>query len=180
MKISFPKYGVGELITRKRGAIGIISFVAIAFLLVCGSYLFGNKLWLLAIVMLGIAGILLCLRAAAAIFLEQNKVVEAPSAPIQENLPRFTPQWDYRPRKPIRARATPDSPSTETPDGFSPDRFGINDNVWLKDNSFESVAPTFVSGPPEIEETITEALPQTTDSVSGARTVEDASVSRYD
>src|SRR5438105_15053097 len=116
MKISFPKYGVGELITRKRGAIGIISFVAIAFLLVCGSYLLGNKL-LLAIVVLGFAGILLCLRAAAAIFLEQNKVVEAPSAPIQENSPRFTPQWHYRPRKSIRARATHDSSSTETHDG---------------------------------------------------------------
>jgi hypothetical protein len=172
MKISFPKYGVGELITRKRGATRIISFVAIAFLLVCGCYLLRSKLWLFTIVVLGIAGILFYLRAAKAIFVEQNKVVEAPSAPIKEDLPRFTPQWDYRPRKKaIRARAALDTPSTETPGGFSSDPFGINDNVWLNDNSLEGAAPAFVDGPPENEETITEALPQTTDSVSGAGTV---------
>ena len=128
MKISFPKYGVGELITRKRGAIGIISFVAIAFLLVCGSYLLGNKL-LLAIVVLGFAGILLCLRAAAAIFPDQNKVVEAPSAFIEENVSRISSQWDYRPTKARRACAALDGPSTEASDGLSSDPFGINDNV---------------------------------------------------
>lgn len=182
MKISFPKYSVSELLTRKRGATRIISFVALAlFATVCGSYFLGNKFWLLTIAVLGIAGILLCFGGAVAIFDNQSPVNEAPSAPVEKNVSRFIPQWDYRPRKKsIRARAALDSPSTETPDGFGSDPFGINDNVWLNDNSRESVAPTFVDGPPENEETITEALPQTTDSVSGARTVEDASVSRYD
>ena len=106
MKISFPKYGPGELLTRKRLATCIISFVALAvFAGALGSYLLGNKFWMLTIAVLGIAGILLCLGAAAAIFLKQNKVDEAPSAPIEENVPRFTPQWDYRPKKPVRARA---------------------------------------------------------------------------
>ena len=178
MKISFPKYGPGELLMRKRGVTRIILFVALAFLPVCGSYLLGNKFWLLAIVVLGIAGILLGLRAAAAIFLEQKNVDEAPSAPIKEDVPRFTPQWDYRPRKPIRARAALDSPNTETSDGLSSDPFGINDNAWLNANSLESVAPAFIDGPPEAEEPITKALPQTTDSVCTAPTVEDASVAR--
>jgi hypothetical protein len=130
MKISFPKYGVGELITRKRGATRIISFVALAFFAaVCGSYLLGNKFWLLTIAVLGIVGILLCFGGAVAIFHNQSPVNEAPSAPIEENVPRFTPQWDYRPRKPIRARGVLDSPGTETPDGLSSDPFGINDNV---------------------------------------------------
>ena len=91
MKISFPKYGPGELLTRKRPATYIIAFVAIAFFAaVCGIYLLGNKWWLLTIAVLGIAGILLFLGAAAAIFLNQNTVNEVPSAPIEENVPRIT------------------------------------------------------------------------------------------
>ena len=140
MKISFPKYCPGELLTRKQGAARIISFVAIVFFAgVCGTYLLGNKLWLLTIAVLGIAGILLCLGAAAAIFLNQSKANEAPSAPIEENVPRLTPQWNYRPRKPIRARATLDSLSTETSDGLSADPFGINDNFRF---DFENPEPT--------------------------------------
>ena len=69
--------------------------------------------------------------------------------------------WDYRPKKAIRARAALDSPSTETSDGLSSDPFGINDNVWLNDNSLEGVAPTFINDPPEAEEPITKPLPQT-------------------
>jgi hypothetical protein len=130
MKISFPKYGPRELLTRKQAATRTVSFVAIVFFAcVCGSYLLGNKWWLLTIAALGIAGILLCLGAAAAISLKQGRVDEAPSAPIEENTPRLTPQWDYRPRKAIRARAALDSPSTETSDGLSSDPLGIDDNV---------------------------------------------------
>ena len=181
MKISFSKYGPGELLTRKRGATRIISFVAIAFFSgVCGTYLLTNKLWLLTIAVLGIAGILLFLGAAAAIFLNQNKVNEVPSAPIEENVPRFTPQWDYRPRKPIRGRGVLDSPSTETSDDLSSDPFGINDNVWLNDKSVEGAAPTFVSGPPEAEEPTTKPLSQTTDSPCTGLAGDDAALSTYD
>jgi hypothetical protein len=130
MKISFPKYGPGELLTQKRLVTCIISFVALAvFAGALGSYLVANKLWLLTIAVVGIAGILLCLGAAVAIFLNQNKLDEAPSAPIEEYVPRLTPQWDYRPRKPIRARAALDSASTETSDGLSSDPLEMNDNV---------------------------------------------------
>jgi hypothetical protein len=140
MKISFPKYGIDELLTQKRLATCIISFVALAvFAGALGSYLLGNKLWLLTIAVLGIAGILLLLGARAAISLSQSKVDEAPSAPIEENLPRLTPQWDYRPTKARRARATLDSPSTKASDGLSSDPFGINDNVRF---DFENTEPT--------------------------------------
>ena len=140
MKISFPKYGIDELLTQKRLATCIISFVALAvFAGALGSYLLGNKLWLLTIAVLGIAGILLLLGARAAIFPSQSKVDETPSAPIEENVPQLTPQWDYRPRKPIRARATLDSLSTETSDGLSADPFGINDNFRF---DFENPEPT--------------------------------------
>jgi len=181
MKISFPKYGPVELLIRKQGVGHIISFIAIVcFAGVCGSYLLANKLWLLTIALLGIAGILLCLGAAVAIFLNQSEVNKAPSAPIEEDVSEPIAQWNYRPRKPIRARAVLDSPSAETSDGLSSDLFEINNNVWLNDNSLQGAAPTFIDGPPETEETKIEALSQTTDSVCSTPTVEDASVSTYD
>ena len=181
MKISFSKYAPVELLIQKQGVGRIISFVAIVFFAgVCGSYLLANKLWLLTITLLGIAGILLCLGAAVAIFLNQSEVNKAPSAPIEEDVSEPIAQWNYRPRKPIRARAVLDSPSAETSDGLSSDLFEINNNVWLNDNSLEGADPTFIDGPPETEETKTEALSQTTDSVCSTPTVEDASVSTYD
>jgi hypothetical protein len=180
MKISFPKYGPVELLIREQGVGRIISFIAIVcFAGVCGSYLLANKLWLLTIALLGIAGILLCLGVAVAIFLNQSEVNKAPSPPIEENVSEPIAQWNYRPRKPIRARAVLGSPSAETPDGLSSDPFEINNNVWLNDNSLEGAAP-FIDGPPETEETKTEARPQTTDSVCSAPIVQDASVSTYD
>ena len=175
MKISFLEYG-GELLTRKRLAPWIIGFVAIGLVTgVCGSFLVGNKLWLLAIAVFGIAGILLCLGVAVAIFPTQSELDEAPSVPIEENMPEPIPHWDYRPRKPIRARAVLGSASAETSDGLSSDPFKINNNVWLNDDSLEGADPAFVDGPPETEETRTEALPRTTDPVRSAPTVEDAS-----
>jgi hypothetical protein len=180
MKISFPKYAPVELLIREQGVGRIISFIAIVcFAGVCGSYLLANKLWLLTLALLGIAGILLCLGVAVAIFLNQSEVNKAPSPPIEENVSEPIAQWNYRPRKPIRARAVLGSPSVETPDGLSSDPFEINNNVWLNDNSLEGAAP-FIDGPPETEETKTEARPQTTDSVCSAPIVQDASVSTYD
>jgi len=60
------------------------------------------------------AGILLCLGAAAGIFVNSSKVLNsrkvdgAPIANINENVPRITSQWDYRPNKPIKALAVCD------------------------------------------------------------------------
>src|SRR5436309_8048034 len=102
MKISFPKYG-SELLTQKRLAPWIIAFVAIGLVVgVWGSFLLGNKLWLLAISVLCIAGIVLCLGVAAPIFLNKAELNETPpSVVIEENEPITSPQWDYRPKKPI-------------------------------------------------------------------------------
>jgi hypothetical protein len=174
MKISFPKYGIDELLTQKRLATCIISFVALAvFAGALGSYLLGNKFWLLMIAVLGIAGILLLLGARAAIFLNKNEVNETPSAPIEENVPRLTSQWDYRPRKARRARAAFESPSTETSDDLSSDVFVTKDNVWFNDNTVEGAPPTFIDDPPEAEEPITKALSQTSDPGRASPTVDD-------
>jgi hypothetical protein len=178
MKISFSKYG-GELLTRKRGATRFISFVAIAFFSgVCGTYLLGNKLWLLTIVVPGIAGILLCFAAAVVIFLKPSEINEAPAVPIEENAPQITSQWNYRPREATRARAALDSPRGETSDPLSPDPFVINNNGWCNDGSDEGATPTFINDPPHAEEPITKALSQTTDSVGAAPTVDHVAVRR--
>jgi hypothetical protein len=174
MKISFPKYGIDELLTQKRLATCIISFVALAvFAGALGSYLLGNKFWLLMIAVLGIAGILLCLGAAAAISLSQSKVDEAPSAPIEENMPRLTHQWNYRPRKPIRARGVLDRPGTKTSEDLSSDVFVTNDNVWCNDDSDEGATPTFINDPSRAEEPIPKALSQTSDPGCASPTVDD-------
>jgi hypothetical protein len=181
MKISFPRCGPGELLMRKPGATRIISFVAVAFFAgVCGTYLLGNKLWLLAITVLGIAVILLYLGAAAAIFLKQSEVNEAPTAPIKYNVQRLTPQWDYRPRKPVRASAIFDISSTETSEVLSPDRFVTNDNVWFNDAPFDDAAPGLLNDPAGAEEPLTSALSQAIDPICTAPAVDDATISRYD
>ena len=177
MKISFPKYGTGELLTQKGLATCIISFVAFAvFAGVCGSYFLGNKFWLLMTAVLGIAGILLCLGVVGAVFLNKSQVNEAPSAPFEENVPRLAPQWDYRPRKPIRARGVLDSPGTKTSDDLSSDVFVTNDNVWCNDDSDEGAASTFINGPAEAEQPIPKALAQTSDPVCAAPVIDDAGV----
>ncbi len=181
MKISFLKYG-SELLMQKRPAPWIIAFVAIGLVAaVCGSFLLGGKLWLLAIAVLCIAGIVLCLGVAAPIFLNKTELNETPpSAVIEENKPITSPQWDYRPRKPIRARPVLNSRRAETSDGPSPDPFEINNNVWLNDNLVEGAAPAFVNGPAQAEESITKAFPQISDSACTAPTADQAAVSKYD
>jgi hypothetical protein len=181
MKISFPKYGIDELLTQKRLATCIISFVALAvFAGVFGSYLLANKFWLLTIAMLGMAGILLFLGAAAAIFLKQSKVDEGPSAPIEETAPRLTPQWDYRPKKPVRASAIFDIPSTETSEALSRDPFAIDNKVWRNDDSPECATLAFVHALPGDEGPITNVPSQATEPACTAPRADDAAVSRYD
>ena len=185
MKISFPKYGPGELLIKERGARCIISSVIIGFFAgLCASYLLQNKLWLLTIAVLGIAGILLCLGGAAGIFLNRRKVDEAPtsnsapSADVRQDVPRITSQWDYRSKKPIRAHAAADIPSAEISEVLSSDSFGINNNVWRNDNSLESAATAFVNPRPEGEELRMKVLSEPTDPVCAAPTADDAAVSR--
>ncbi len=187
MKISFPKYGPGELLIKERGARCIISSVIIGFFAgLCGSYLLQNKFWLLTIALIGISGILLCLGGAAGILLNVGKIDEAPSAnrassaDIRQDVPRITSQWDYRAKKPIRAYAAADSPSTEIFEVLSPPVFGIDNNVWCNDNSLECAAPTFVNRPPDTEELVTKVFSETTDTVCTVPTVDDAAVLRYD
>jgi hypothetical protein len=182
MKISFPKYGPGELLIRKIDAPSIIWSMMIGFFAgLCGSYLLKNHFWLLMIAALSVVSILLFLGAAVGSFLNWRKVDEAPGASIQENGPRIASQWDYRPRKAIRADAVFDSPSAETSEVLSPDAFGISNKAWFdNDSALEGAAPAFVNIRPDAEELMTKVLAETTDAVCAAPAAEDAAVSRYD
>jgi hypothetical protein len=170
MKISFSKYGPGELLIKERRARWIISLVIIGFLAaLCGSYLLQNKFWFLAIALVGIAGIVLWLRRGAGVFLT-TKVDRPPGANIEENVPQITSQWDYRPKKPIRSRAGCDNPSPETSEVLSPEPFERN-NVWSNDNSLEATSPTFINGGLDAEELMQKVLSETTDPVRTAASI---------
>jgi hypothetical protein len=151
MKISFPKYGLGELLTRKPSATGIISFIAIAFFsALCGTYLLGNKLWLLTITVIGIAGALLCFGLAVAIFLNKSEVNETPSAFIEENVPRLTPQWDYRPRKAIRRYATVNGAAADAAETLNsnPSEANTSDDAWFSFINVDPAAKDATTNPP--------------------------------
>ena len=182
MKIWFPKCGPGELLNKERATRCIIALVIIGFLAsLCGSYLLQNKFWFLTIALVGIAGIVLWLRGGAGLFpTSSTKVDRPPSANIEENVPRITSRWDYRPKKPIRSRAGRDSPSPETSEVLSPEPFQRN-NVWSNDNSLEATSPTFINGL-DAEELMPKVLSESTDPVCTAASirVNNAAVSGYD
>jgi len=181
MKIWFPKYGLGELLIKKRDALSIISSMIIGFLAgLCGSYLLKNHFWLLTIAVLGIVSVLLCVGGAVDIVLSRSTADEPPTATIRENVPRITSQWDYQTRKTSRSHAVIDSPGAETCDPPSPDSFVINDNVWFNDGSLECAAPTFVNRPPDAEELVTKVFSETTGTVCTPPSVDDAAISKYD
>jgi len=181
MKIWFPNCSLGALLRKKQHASCIISSVLIGFFAgLCGSYLLENHFWLLTIAGLGIASILLCLGGAVGIFLNLSKVDGTPSASIEENVPRITSQWDYRPRKATRAPAVFDSPGAETYEVLSPDPCVINNDVWCNDDSLECAARAFIRLRPDGEELMTKVLSETTDTVCATPTVDDAAVSTYD
>jgi hypothetical protein len=185
MKISFPKYGPGELLIKKLGAPSIIWSMMIGFFAgLCGSYLLKNHFWLLMIAVLSAVSILLCLGAAMVIFLNLRKVdgaptaIEAPSASIKESVPRITSQWDYRPRKAILASPVFDSTGAETSEVLSSDSFGINNNVWCNDNSLPGAAAAFINPQPDGEELRMKVLSEPIDTVCAAPTADDVAGSR--
>jgi hypothetical protein len=112
-----------------------------------GSYFLENDFWLLAIAVLGIAGILLRLVGAVGASLSWGKVDPASSAPAKKrNVPRVTSEWHYRPREASRRLAAANSASAESSDVLSPSPLVINNNnvSWNKD-SYEYPSHTLVN-----------------------------------
>ena len=154
MKILFPEYGSHAYLTRKRGASCIIICFFAGF---GGSYFLENNFGLLTIAVLGIAGILLCLGGPGSNLLGWRKVKGARSSRIKKNAPQITSGWDYRPRGAFRRFAAVHSAGAETADLLSPERFAINNNVWLNNDSLECAAYTFINLDPTVEDATTKA-----------------------
>jgi len=64
---------------------------------------------------------------------------------IKKNAPQITSEWNYRPRETIRRFAAVDSAEAESSEILGPERFAINNSVWLNDDSLESAAYTFMN-----------------------------------
>jgi hypothetical protein len=156
LKILFLKYGSNALLAKKRGASYIIAFIVICFFAgLGGSYFLENNFWLLTIAVLGIVGILLCLGGGGSVLLGWRKVEGARSTRIKKNAPQIKSGWDYRPRKAIRSYAGANSAGAETSEVLSPERFAINNNVWLNNGSLECAAYTSMNLEPMVEDATT-------------------------
>jgi len=140
MKLSFPdRISVG-VSTTKQVESYISWLLVIVFVVgVGGSYLLGNRLISLAVIVLGIAGV------AILTLVNWSKVDRTHSLPIKKKVPRIASDWHYRPKQAIRGYAAPDSPSAETSDVLSSERFETAHNIWFNDDSLECTAHTFVS-----------------------------------
>ena len=129
----------------------VISSTIIGFFAgLCGSYLLENNFWLLAIALLGIAGVLLSLGGAGSAVLGWREVEETRSTRIRKYAPQITSGWDYRPRKAIRRYLAVASAGTETSEVLSPEPFAINNNAWLNNDSLECAAYPFMNLDPTV------------------------------
>ena len=159
MKIFFANYRSGTLLTKKRSVRRIISFIVICFFAgLCANYLLGNHFVSLAIMVLGIAGILV--GGAVSVLFNRNKAGVARGTRTSKYAPQIKSGWDYRPRKAIRPYAGANSAGAEASEVLSPEPFAINNNVWFNDDSLECAAHTFINLDPTVEEaTATAPLP---------------------
>jgi hypothetical protein len=145
MKLSFPdRFSVG-VSTRKQVESSIRWLIVIGFLVgVGGSYLLGNHFVSLAIIVLGIGGILV--GGATVTLLNWRRVDGTHSAASKKKVRlRITSEWHYRPKAAMRAYAAVDSAGAETSEDLIPEHFAINNNGWFKDGSLEYAPHTFVS-----------------------------------
>jgi len=149
MKIFFAKHGSGAFLTGKQGAPYIISFIVICFFAgLCANYLLGNRFVSLAIMVLGIAGILV--GGAVSVLFNRNKAGVARGTRTSKYTPQIKSGWDYRPRKAIRPYTGPNSAGAEASEVLSPEPFAINNNVWFNDDSLECAADAFINLDPTV------------------------------
>ncbi|MGC2353481.1 MAG: hypothetical protein WA496_08800 [Candidatus Udaeobacter sp.] len=150
MKIFFPNYRSGAWLTKKRNVPRIIwSTIIGSFAGVGGSYLLENHFVSLAIIVLGIGGILV--GVATVTWLNWSKVDWTHSAPLKKKVPRITSEWRYRPKEATRAYAAVDSAGAQTSEVLSPENFAINSDAWFNIDSREYAAHTFMNLHPTVK-----------------------------
>ena len=94
------------------------------------------------IAVLGVGGILLFLTGTGSTLLGWPKVEGARSRRIKKNAPQIKSGWEYRARKAIRPYADANGAGAETSEVPNPERFAINNNVRLNNDSLERAAHT--------------------------------------
>src|SRR5260221_13730237 len=98
MKIFCANCRSGALLTKKRSVRRIIwSMIIGSLAAVGGSYLLGNHVISLVIVVLGIGGILL--GVAIVTLLNWGKIGRTHSVSVKRKVPRITSEWRYRPKE---------------------------------------------------------------------------------
>jgi hypothetical protein len=149
MKISFLTYTAGALLTNRRVAWCIVSLGC----LLVGSCLVGQHFGVLAVVLLGIVGILL--GGVANAFLDRKKADRTRSARVNKTVPGITSGWDYRPRGVIPRYAAVVRAAAETAElrSSGPCAPNENDNIWFnftnphpKAEDAETTAPSSSNG----------------------------------
>src|SRR5438876_12435414 len=119
MKISFPS-SLDALLTKKQGALYIVSSIIVGFLAgFGGSYLLANNCRSLTIIVLGLAGILLCLGGAGSALVTRSNFDEARRAPRKKNVQQITSTWDYTPRQAVRRSAATGIENSATSEDLS-------------------------------------------------------------
>ena len=178
MKIYFPKDRLEAFLTTKGDARWIIAFVIICFLAgLCGSYFLGKHFGLLAIMLLGVVGILLA--AAGYAWLNWNKIDTTSAAPIKKSVPRIRSGWDYRPRNAIRRSTAIDDVATETAEVLGSSARNENDYVWF--DALECSADILVDPTPDDRRVQDESdAAVSPDIVITADTADNRTVSKYD
>ena len=107
--------------------------------------------------MLGVAGILLCLTGAGSALLGWPKVEGARSRRIKKNAPQTKSEWHYRARKAIRPYADANGAGAETSEVPSPERFALNNNVRLNNDSLGRGDYPLINLEPMVEDATTKA-----------------------
>ena len=154
MKIFFCS--LGSWLTNRQVARCSITLIC----LLAGTYFVGHHFGLLAIVVLGLAVILI--GGAVGAFLNWSRVEGTHIALRMKNAPQVMSGWDYRPRDVIRREAAFECGGPVTPTAVSSisSTLNENDNVWFN----------FTKPEPTVEEATTKA-PLSSDACA---------VSRYD
>jgi hypothetical protein len=134
MRIVFPEHCSSPLLTKMRGAPRMLALIITCFFVgASGTYFLGNNFVSLAIVVLGIGGILVC--AAVTGLLRQGTADRPRSARISRKALRIKSEWDYRPKERTRTFAAIGSAGRERIEFASPRPFAINDHIWFPEDS---------------------------------------------
>lgn len=134
MKVFFPERCSGPLLPKIRGAPRMVALIITCiFAGASGTYLLGKNFVSLAIVVVGVGGLLVC--AAVIGLLRQGTAYAVRSALMKRKALRIRSEWDYRAKEKTRTFAAIGSAARERIEFTSPKPFAFNDHIWFPEDS---------------------------------------------